>query len=151
MNTKSGILRFISLTLSMVMLVTSVGFAVDMHYCKGELKSFSFVGKAKTCHEMMTTAPACPMHAKMAKDENGTCSSDKKNCCENEVIYVQSDQDQMPGFSLVLDKSVQQFVVAFVFGFLQSDFTQLDTISGQDYQPPLLLRDIPVLIQSFLL
>lgn len=43
--------RPIALLMAILLLTSSVSFAVDMHFCKGELKSISFWGKAPSCHE----------------------------------------------------------------------------------------------------
>ena len=43
----SNTYRFIAIILAAVLFVTSVGITMDMHYCKGELKSISLFGKAQ--------------------------------------------------------------------------------------------------------
>jgi len=141
------------LTLALVMFVTSMGFAVDLHYCKGQLKSFSFLGKAETCHEMSKTTPAksCPMHAKLVQDEDG-CSMEMKDCCDNKVLYIQSDQDQkVPTYNFEIDRSLDQFVVSSVLLYFNEFLGDVASPLVSQYKPPLLLRDVLVLIQSFLL
>lgn len=154
MNKISYTYRFIALTLAFLMLFTSVGFAVDMHYCQGKLKSVSFFGKAKTCHEMSDTASMknCPHHQKIMEQKEG-CSIDKKDCCSNKTVYFQSDQDQQVQTSdFVVSKQLQQFVIAYVAAFFTNDFSiESDAVSFVLYKPPLISRDIYVLVQSFLL
>jgi len=128
--------------MAILMFTTSISFAVDIHYCKGELKSLSIFGKAKSCHQQKAT-PTCPHHAKMQQQQEDS------NCCDNESTFVQADIDKIP--SSIEFTDLQQFVVAFVqIFFLRNSFEQED-IAFEHYKPPLITRDIPILVQSFLL
>lgn len=146
--------RFIALTLAFLMFFTSVGFAVDMHYCQGNLKSVSFFGKAKTCYEMAEVTPMkeCSNHQKMMGQKEG-CSIDKKDCCSNKTLHFQSDQDQQFQTSnFVVSTQLQQFVIAYVAVFFTNDFSiESDANSFAHYKPPVISRDISILVQSFLL
>jgi hypothetical protein len=59
-----------AMSLSGLMLLSSIGFSIDMHFCQGMLKSYSLIGKAKTCHSTPTAAMNCPHHQKMIADDN---------------------------------------------------------------------------------
>ena len=128
---------------------------MDMHYCGGALKSVSFFGKAKTCHDMVSevdsTMKNCPLHKKMMADEMD-CSEDK-NCCSNKTVLLQSDQDQQVQSSeFVLSKQLKQFVAAYVAVFFSNDFNiEREVVAFALYIPPFIPRDIPVLNQTFLL
>ena len=74
--------RPIALIMAFLMFFTSISFAVDVHYCKGELKSLSIFGKAKSCHEQKAVS-TCPHHAKMQKKQEDS------NCCDNKTTFVQ--------------------------------------------------------------
>ena len=155
MNSLRSIYRFTALVLAFLMFFTSTGFAVDMHYCQGKLKSISFLGKAKTCHEIASkdNAPMknCPHHAKMMAEKKG-CSEDK-NCCSNKTVHFQADQDQqVQNFDFVVSKQLQQFVIAYLEAFLNLDLhVEENAIPFAYYKPPLIKRDILTLNQSFLL
>ena len=73
MNSFSSTYRLIALMMAFLMFFTSAGFTMDMHYCGGELKSVSFFGKAKTCHDMAgeneTPKKDCPHHKKMMAEK----------------------------------------------------------------------------------
>lgn len=142
--------RFFALFMAFMMFVTSVGYAVDMHYCKGELKSFNFFGKAKSCHEV-TSMKNCPFHQEMS-EQHTESSMEKKGCCENKTHWVQSDQDQQVQTSgFVLKNHLQQFIIAYVHVFFLDNVIQKKSLSFALYKPPLIQRDVPVLFQSFLL
>jgi len=144
--------RLIALMLAFLMFFSSAGFAMDMHFCQGKLKSVSFFGKAKTCHDMAdNTMKNCPHHKKMMAEKKG-CSEDK-NCCSNKTVHFQSDQDhQLQTADFVVTKQLKQFVIAYVSVFLGEDFDlKREVIAFARYKPPLIPRDIPVLHQAFLL
>lgn len=147
--------RLFALTMAFLMFFSSAGFAMDMHYCGGELKSISFFGKAKNCHEIAKEDEAamkdCP-HQKKMMTEKKDCS-EAKNCCSNKTVRLQSDQDhQLQTADFVVTKQLKQFVIAYVSVFLGGDFDlKWEVTPYAHYKPPLIRKDIPVLHQTFLL
>ena len=151
---KSKLHRITSLLMAFLMLVSSTGFSIDLHYCQGNLKSFSFLGTAKSCHDIAQSKHCSKMkkscHApKTALETDGEC---QKDCCSNKKIEVSPDDEnqkiQIENFSLKQIKFVTAFVKAFVLP--QTDLSQI-IVPHLKYKPPLLNRDIPILVQSFLL
>ncbi|MDX1683816.1 MAG: hypothetical protein R3275_01205 [Saprospiraceae bacterium] len=71
--------------------ITSMGLSIDLHYCSGELKSVAVIGKAKNCHELAKKAHCKHHHSAQIIEKS--CDGDKKNCCSNESLYLQNDQD----------------------------------------------------------
>ena len=145
--------RIVALTLAFLMLMTSVSFAVDMHYCKGELKSVSLFGKAKTCHEkaVKQDKSTCPHQQKMQEQANDD-KMDKNDCCENKTTIIQADDDRAKS-DLVTPtfQQLQQFVIAYVIAFHAEITTDKQSIQDISYQSPLISRDIYVLSETFLL
>ena len=135
--------------MALVMFTTSVNYAIDMHYCQGKLKSVSFFGKAKNCHEMATST-SCPHHQKMKVES--ACSVDKKDCCSNKTVYFQADQDQLTSSSdFAMNLELQQFVIAFVKVFFQNTFIEKNNLKYTHHSPPFLSMDTYALFQVFLL
>jgi hypothetical protein len=155
MNSFRNTYHLIALTMAFLMFFTSAGLAIDMHYCGGELKSISFFGKAKTCHDMAgeNEAPMknCPHHKKMMAEKT-SCSEDK-DCCSNKTVLLQSDQDQkIQTTDFVISKEFKQFLIAYVLVFCMNDFDfKRESANFAHYKPPLIQRDISVLNQVFLL
>lgn len=153
MKKNKPIYRFIALSLAVLIFTTSVGFTVDLHYCGGQLKSISLLGKAKSCHENTThkVMPPCPHHQKLM-EQNGSTALDTKHCCENKTVHVQSDQDQnIQQVKAAVEVLSPSFVLAYVLTFHTLSTSEVDTPTFAQYKPPLISRDIPVLTQSFLL
>ncbi len=142
--------------LAILMFLTSTGFAVDFHYCQGQLKNLSLWGKAKTCQEM---ASGSHCHKKEKKSCHSTPTqsschaekSDHKGCCENELAFIQMDADygisEYVHFNAPTITFVSAFISTFYLDFLESEILIPDHTY---YKPPIPDRDIIVLIQSFL-
>ncbi len=154
MKKNSFTYRSIALTLAFLMFFTSVGFTVDMHYCQGELKTFKLFGKAKTCHEMEQGKKACPHHKKMLEASGEKeISQIGKDCCSNQTLYVQMDEEQQHQAEKVLEAnpSLHYFAIAFVESFLKETLVETAKPSDRHYQTPLIPRDIYVLLETYLL
>lgn len=142
---KTVLHRIIALTLAFVMFFTSVGFSVDIHYCRGDLKSFSLIGEASTCHQAKKT---CPSHKEMMSEE----TSEDSKCCSNKTVVVDDldvDYDISPDVELT-DLQVK-FVTARVYtlnGFTFPEVVKSDFPKTDDPLPP---RDIYVLLERFLI
>jgi hypothetical protein len=146
--------KIISVMMAMLVLLSSTGFSMDLHFCQGQLKSFSLFGKAETCH-----AQAAKSHCQKKKktchasisnqDEVGKC---KKNCCSNKTVKIESNNDIKNIQTLELAPLQAKFLTAFIQVYLLKKSEQNKAIIPHlNYVPPLLNKDIPVLIQSFLL
>ena len=147
MLTNKKTYQIISFFLAILIFITSAGFTLDMHFCKGELKTISLIGKAKSCHDQAKVQ--CPHHQK-----NGASTLKKEkenNCCNNEKQYFQVEQDQIiPVFDF--EKSADFLNLA--PEIIQSpfdDYTFTNLIVYNTYKPPPIQKDIPVLFESFLL
>ena len=82
-------------------------------------------------------------------DDLGGC---KKGCCDTDYEHFQLDQDQQTAsVNFELSTQLSQFVAVFIAVFLTEVAVSTDPPNFQTYKPPLILRDIPVLVQSFLL
>ena len=154
MNLLNHTYRLIAFSLALLMLVTSLGLTLDMHFCGDHLKSYSFFGKAKGCYEMSEGANknTCS-NDQMNMEQNDDCSIQKKNCCDNKTLDFQFDQDQqIQTADLSISQSLQQFITAYVAVFFLNDFQiESDKPSFAHYKSPLIARDIYVLDEAFLL
>jgi len=140
--------------MAVLVLMTSVGISVDMHYCGGELKTVNFFGKAKSCHNE-AAGIICPHHAKqnLVNGEKGN-SVKKKNCCENKLQQFQADQAlAFVDADFVENEPVldSNFMIAFVDVFLKKSVSPQLLSPNFHYQPPIILRDTYALFEVFLL
>ena len=142
---KVALHRIYSIVLSLVMIASSISVHVDLHFCKGELQSLSFFGKAKSCH---TATKVCPHHAKMViADES------KKDCCTNTTFEI---DDLDTDFNITPAIELTEFQLTFVASFAYSFFPQPPSTSivstsvteTNDLLPPI---DIYVQLERFLI
>jgi len=128
-----------SILLSTLLLLSSAGVTYGQHYCGGKVVADALMlgEKQLTCEGYML--PASSDH------------KEKPGCCEDVYHQVVTDDNYASSsFDLNLN---QTFIAAFVSVFLVQEpviFTS-KTNDFTEYLPPPLLRDIPVLYQTFLI
>ncbi|MBL4592306.1 MAG: hypothetical protein JKX68_00655 [Flavobacteriales bacterium] len=129
-----------SVILSLVILVTSMGFTVSSHICGGKkVKTVVSLGVADVSCGMEKVANNCATEQQM-----------RSNCCQDEFELIQNDEDYTQQLTEV-DFS-NNFLIAFITSYVelfQNETTDVDFFA--DHSPPSLIRDIPVLVQSFLI
>ncbi len=85
-----------SLFMAFMLLFSTSGFTLDLHFCMGKLKTANIFGKAKTCSEVDACVKACSKKAKTctSKKEVGCCKAgDRFDCCENRAVDFDMDYD----------------------------------------------------------
>lgn len=141
---KSALHRINSLVLAILMLFTSVGFSADLHFCKGELKSFSFFGKAESCH---TIKRSCPHHAGMV-----VVDKSEKDCCSNKTIEVDDlDTNFNVSPDVVLTDLQVKLASSFVYSFISLSLFRVVKAFSLATHDPLPSRDIYVLLERYLI
>ena len=146
--------RITALSLALIVLVSSSGLTMDMHYCMGHLKNVNFFGKAKTCHDKVRPIKNahCKKIQKACHQKFAVSQSQKANgCCDNHSIqydldteFIQSSFDILVGFDYQ-SLSINNFSARFF------ESSNIVIPAFLLYKPPIPERDIPVLIQSFLI
>jgi len=125
MHKISSTYRFIAFLLASLVFFTSSGFVLGKHQCK--LKEQN---KELTCAET-----GC-----------------QKGCCSTDFQYFKLDQDQQTTtLNFDINSELIQFLTAYLVVFFIDEFFETATLTDDDYKPPLISKDIPVLFESFLL
>ena len=126
--------------MALLVLLSTVSFTVDSHYCGDTLVDSSLFGHVKTCGMEV-----------QQQSNSSECDISKKDCCSDEQVIVEG-QDTLKTSFEKLDKDQQLFVAAFIHTYINLFFeSQEDLNSFRDYTPPPLVRDIQVLDQTFLI
>ena len=146
--------RMLVILLIPVLLIASVGYSVDFHYCQGNLKSFSFTGKAESCHIIKDgkSKSSCPFHSYLP-EKDGNESILAKSCCENQTHQFNSDIDQnLNGFDFECRyHNLQPLSLLGLFPEYSFNIFAGQANNFLSYKPPVIITDIPVRVQSFLL
>lgn len=111
---------------------STVSFTVDKHFCGSHLIDKAVFSKAKTCGMQMD-----------AQAEN--------QCCTNKKISVEGQDELKISFDS-FDFHQQVFLATYTFTYINL-FENLpeQVIPFKDYSPPLLVRDIHLVDQVFLI
>ncbi len=132
-----------------IVLVSSIGLTTDRHFCGGQIKSYSLFGKAKTCYELVNKETQLSCVNSEINRYDGLAIT-KTPCCESKTKRFQIDADTSLSTTDFSPTQVQSFIVAFATVFNMSSLPRI-CVDYLNYKPPLIFRDVLVLIQSFLL
>lgn len=139
--------HLILLILTFVVLVSSTGISVGMHLCGGELEDLSFFGAKADCpmEQQQQKLPSC--HNEPAPDNAASA------CCDDHTLLLEQADAAADSSAQLLTKSLDlKFVAAFKVVILQLFAPEAEQASAYAlYKSPPIARDIPVLVQSFLL
>ena len=123
-----------------------------MHFCNGQLKTISLLGKAQNCHDK-NKGKVCPHH-QQSKQQTTSENSDKTaDCCENKTLIFQVDTDK--DFEVVEQSSiVEEFSSFFILAPAPAHNSSLALVVRNidlGYSSPIIPRDIYVLLETYLL
>ena len=144
--------RILAVSLALLVFLTTTGFTLDIHYCQDQLKSISFIGEAKNCHEAQSTK-RCGKQTKKCQHSEDADKSDLDNCCHNERITIDKSEIEATQPQVVSTEKISlQFIANFITVFIDENSNDFRPQSFKpDKPPPLPDRDILVLYQTFLI
>jgi hypothetical protein len=133
--------KSLALFMAAVVLMTTMSFTVDMHYCGDTLVDFSFVKQAETCG-MDIIQPTTDCKNPMMSE---------KSCCSDQQLIIEGQDDLKQDFTqLSFDEQI--FVASFIYSYISLfEETESKEISITDHSPPFIRQDLQVLHQTFLI
>lgn len=139
---KQFIHKSMALFMAAVVLITTMSFTVDMHFCGETLVDYSFFQKVEGCGMEKTQISKITC-------ENPTLT--KKACCSDEQMLKQGQDDLRTSFD-ALSFQQQLFVTSFTYSYLNLfEGTLSNEVPFIDTSPPLIRQNLQVLHQSFLI
>lgn len=138
--------RITALITAILLLVASFGFTLDVHYCGNEAKSFSLIGKAKSCSKAkhQLTKRNKKHHCCKGKEADfKRCKKGLRNvlaekCCHNETYRTVISADHKVE-SLTVPTTVDFLNCSSAIEVLKSFQFEKSSIRIQSHPPP----DIP--------
>jgi hypothetical protein len=132
----------VSSLLALLVLVSSSSFMVNMHFCGGQMQSVSLIEDADAC-PMEIQLPPC--HRKMEIKKTG--------CCEDKHVAFEGKDfnAKVQDFSLLNWQAINWVDSLPVIMEVVQLNEALALSNHTPYKPPIVERDIPVLVQSFLI
>ena len=138
---KQAIHKILATCMAFVVLMTTMSFTVNMHYCGKALVDYSFFNEAKTCSmKKMQAAFNCEM-----------TTITQKPCCSDKQLIVEGQDDLKNSFDSL---AFEQFVFVSIFSYSYINLFEEQAsiaILYEDYPPPFFKRDVQVLHQTFLI
>ncbi len=138
---KKAFHKIIAIAMACIVVFSTMSFTVSSHFCGDMLMGTSYFGKAASC--------GMEMPQKTTPKE---CSMSKKNCCED-VASIVEGQDTLKTSSFAqLSFEQQVLFTSFYLSYLQL-FEELHdkVIPFKNYTPPLVVKDIHVLDEVYLI
>ncbi len=133
--------RTFSITMALLLLLSTTSWTVGKRYCMGRLMDVSLFEHAEDCC-METTSD---------EDDGTTTLQDEDACCKDEVISVAGQDDLRVSFNdFGFDK--QLFTDSFSHSYLNIFRTTTERhVPNQHYPPPILVKDIQLLGEVFII
>lgn len=124
--------------MALLLLLSTVSWKVEKHYCMGRLMDVA----------LFTDAESCGMDMSMGIMEENV-NETKNSCCDDEVVFVEGQDDLKLSFN-DLDIVQQSFLFAFTYTYLSclQDLRQ-QPVPHEHYPPPILVQDIQLLDEVF--
>jgi hypothetical protein len=131
--------KIMSFAMAVVVLFSTLSFAVNMHYCGGTLVETAMFHKAKGCG------------MEMQKPSTKGCAITKKSCCNDKQLVVDG-QDELQLHVDTISLEQHLFLASFVHTYING-FEGLDKnlTSYEVYKPPLVIRQLYKLDETYLI
>lgn len=135
---KNRLFQFTAILLSLIVVLSSMSFTIDKHFCGETLVDVSYFGKADTC---------C---SKMEMKEQSQ-KKKKKKCCKNETEFIASTTFDKENVLVLTPKDVE-FLVFHIHSYINLyQDPEVEKEFYKDVDPPDLVCDIQVLHATFLI
>ena len=128
-----------NLALALMVLLSSVSWTLEEHYCMGRLVEVSFFAEAHGCGMEMDSSDA---------EENGL---EDFSCCDDQTL-VFDGQDQVKVVKDHVDFAQPYLLSSWYFVYSSFVITSPDLIPVPNYRPPpLIVKDIHLLHEVYLI
>ncbi|HRI80681.1 MAG TPA: hypothetical protein PLR06_14215 [Cyclobacteriaceae bacterium] len=130
-----------SLFLAAIMLITSIGVTINFHLCGGKVQSSALFVKAQPCKDVQKPCHGTEHH------------SEKNGCCEEKSValkggeataLVKAPTHISPSFNLIA------VILPVLYSIVDLE-SSVSTPRYAHYKPPLIEKDITVLVHTFLI
>ena len=138
-------IRSLNIILALAVFLSSSGFVVNKHYCRGVVRNVAIFVHAKDCrHKTQSSSPATAPKSCHSQDK------EPKNCCSEESEYCKLDQDQQVSSPQLKSLNVQALIHVMPI-VLRIDAPEIDAHSLHylTYRPPPVCDDFQSMLQTF--
>jgi hypothetical protein len=131
--------------LASLVLMSSISHSVSFHLCGGKVQSMAIFGHAQACEEHTR---GCDHDA----DPSNHASVGHKGCCEEATVIIDSEK-----YSTKVSQTVTVKPLTDALPLIVESVENLNSFVAAarghffNYRPPLIERDITILVQTFLI
>lgn len=127
--------------MALMVFFSAMSFTVEKHFCGDILVDYSFFGNTETCGMEVQQDTSCLKEYNLKEE----------NCCSDETLTVEGQNELKISFhDLTFDQ--QLFITSFGYSFINLFEGLEENITPfEHYPPPVLVRNIIVLDQTFLI
>lgn len=136
--------KIAAILMSFVVFFSTMSFTISEHYCGGDLVNTAIFFEADSCEMEME------MEMNMTSSSED-CNLEQEDCCKDIVKIIEGQNEIQQQFvNLNIDQQV--FISSFVYSYINL-FRGFDKniVPFKNYSPPLIVTDIQVLDQVFLI
>ncbi len=115
-----------ALLLAFLMFFSSIGYSMDIHYCKGEVWDIAFFGEVEVCEmqEEVTPVKECchrvEVKERQCKNHSGDSGIQREDCCKNvELVLDVGDYNPTKEVDASIYK-VLLFPISFIYALFVS-------------------------------
>jgi len=118
-----------------------MSFNISEHFCGDQLVDTSYFSTADACNMMDMQMP-------ISSDD---CKIEKEDCCSNHSEFIQGSSE-IQSVVTSLDFDQQVFLTSFVYTYINLfEGLEDNVIPFKNYAPPIIVKDIQVLDNVFLI
>lgn len=143
--------RIFAIFMALLLMVNTSGLTMDMHFCQGDLKRVNFIGKAKSCAEVLACLkkcgkelPACHKSTNSEKSSNG-----HDDCCDNDQVLLDMDYDAGAAYGIEFNQTNFKTYIPRVKAKISA--SKEPNILAYLPIPPLIAQDFFAELQTYLL
>lgn len=141
LSMKQIALKIASVSMALLVLCSTLSYTVEQHYCGNFLADSSWFGHAKSCG----------MEVLQTNSKTAGCELVQTGCCSNKIFHIEG-QDE-------LNSAAHQWAFEPLhFDAVPSTAYQLlplldgdEQVTFEHYVPPIIVRNVQVLHQTFLI
>ena len=128
--------------MAFVVVFSTMSFTISEHYCGGDLVNTAVFFEVDSCEMEMG------MQIPSTLDD---CNFNQEDCC-NDVVKIIEGQNELRPQSINFDFNQHVFIASFIYSYVNlfEGFNK-NSVPFKNYAPPLLVIDIQVLDQVFLI
>lgn len=133
--------KIVAITLAFVVLFSTVSFSVGKHFCGDILVDVSLFKEASSCG------------MEMGATSTSGCETVKMNCCKDVQVIIEGQENLK---DTPVNNSLTPVQIYAMVGFVYESLKRFDpeapkVIVLEEYIPPLLMKDLQVQHQTFLI